>query len=47
MVAVVVLVLDGLLANVTRVKVHLSRQLVVELLEQEALGVKVAPVETA
>lgn len=47
MVVEVVLVLDGLLANVTQVKVYLSRQLGVELLEQEALGVKVAPVETA
>lgn len=47
MVAVVVLVLDGLLVNVTLAQVYLSRLLGVELLEQEALGVKVAPVETA
>ena len=47
MVVEVALALDGLLANATLARVYLSRLLGVELLEQEALVVKVALVETA
>ena len=47
MVAVVVLVQVGPVVNTTLAQVYLSRLLGVELLEQEVLGVKVAPVETA
>ena len=47
MVVVVVLVQVGPVVNAILAKVYLSRRLGVELLEQEALGVKVAPVEMA
>lgn len=47
MVVEVVLVQVGPVVNAILVEVYPSRRLGVELLEQEALGVKVAPVETA
>ena len=47
MVVEVVLVQVGPAVNAILAKVYLSRRLGVELLEPEALVVKVAPVETA